>query len=63
MDGKDCLKELKKDTKLKEIPVIIYTTSSHERDKEETAKLGPPIFLPRRIPSVRCGKESPMRLK
>lgn len=45
MDGKTCLKELKKDAKLKEIPVIIYTTSSHERDKEETAKLGAAYFL------------------
>lgn len=45
MDGRACLKELKKDAKLRNIPVIIYTTSSHARDRDETLKLGAAYFL------------------
>lgn len=45
IDGKTCLAELKKDARLKEIPVIIYTTSAHHRDREETLKLGAAYFL------------------
>lgn len=45
MDGKACLKALKKHPRLKEIPVIIYTTSSAREDREETAKLGAAYFL------------------
>lgn len=40
MDGKTCLKELKKDNLLKEIPVVIYTTSSNKDDIDETKTLG-----------------------
>lgn len=40
MDGKACLKELKKDNLLKEIPVVIYTTSSNKDDVDETKNLG-----------------------
>lgn len=45
MDGKTCLGELKKDHKLKDIPVIIYTTSDNQLDKDETLKLGAAHFL------------------
>ena len=45
MDGKHCLAELKKDPKLKAIPVIIYTTSSSPEDQEETRLLGASYFL------------------
>jgi len=45
MDGKTCLRELKKKERLKDIPVIIYTTSSHEQEKEETLALGAAYFL------------------
>ncbi|KAA9349126.1 response regulator [Larkinella humicola] len=45
MDGKRCLAELKKDPKLKAIPVIIYTTSSAPEDMEETRLLGASYFL------------------
>ena len=45
MDGKHCLAELKKDPKLENIPVIIYTTSSAPEDKEETRTLGASYFL------------------
>lgn len=45
MNGRECLMELKKDQKLKEIPVIIYSTSSSQKDKEETREMGAVHFL------------------
>ncbi len=45
MDGRQCLAELKKDVKLKNIPVIIFTTSSAQKDIDETSKLGAAYFL------------------
>jgi CheY-like chemotaxis protein len=45
MNGKQCLCELKKSEKLKNIPVIIYSTSRHDDDVEETAKLGAEFFI------------------
>lgn len=45
MDGRTCLAELKKDLKLKNIPVIILSTSSHQKDIDETNQLGAAYFL------------------
>jgi CheY-like chemotaxis protein len=45
MDGRQCLDELRKDKRLKKIPVIIYSTSSTQRDTDETSKLGATYFL------------------
>ncbi|MEO6348394.1 MAG: response regulator [Aquaticitalea sp.] len=45
MDGRECLKELKKDKTLKHIPVIIYSTSEYKVDKEVTKELGADYFL------------------
>lgn len=45
MDGKECLTELKKDKNLKNIPVIIYSTSDYKLDKEITKELGADYFL------------------
>jgi CheY-like chemotaxis protein len=45
MNGKECLKEIKKNTLLNHIPVIIYTTSSMASDKSETASLGASGFI------------------
>ena len=45
MNGKECLAEIKKDEKLKNIPVIIYTTSTYKIDREITNKLGAAYFL------------------
>lgn len=45
MDGKQCLAELKRDTGLRTIPVIIYTTSSSPEDKDEVYALGASYFL------------------
>src|ERR1051325_9789359 len=36
MNGKECLMELKKDERLKNIPVIIYTTSNFSKDFDDT---------------------------
>lgn len=45
MDGKQLLYELKHDAKFKNIPVFIYTTSSHSRDIEETIQSGAACFI------------------
>ena len=45
LNGKQCLKRLKMDSKLRDIPVIIYTTSKLREDMEETRQLGAVHFL------------------
>lgn len=40
MNGKEFLSHVKKDRRLKEIPVIMYTTSSEEREKNAFQKMG-----------------------
>jgi CheY-like chemotaxis protein len=45
INGKQCLTELKKVARLKDIPVIIYSTSSEKRDIDETTGLGAAYFL------------------
>ena len=45
LNGKQCLAELKKESHLADIPVIIYSTSSEKRDIEETSRLGAAHFL------------------
>lgn len=45
MDGKKCLAELKKDNHLKDIPVIILTTSSAQKDIDETKILGASYYV------------------
>jgi CheY-like chemotaxis protein len=45
MDGKECLKQLKQDTQLSKIPVIMYTTSSQAKDIEETMMSGALCFI------------------
>lgn len=45
LNGKQCLKILKKDPELNNIPVIIYTTSKLDEDKEETNHLGASSFI------------------
>ncbi len=49
MNGKQCLAELKKSPALKNIPVIIYSTSSDEQEMAETLKLGAAYFLTKKI--------------
>lgn len=45
MDGKECLQEIKKIDRLKGIPIIIYSTSSEQKDILETRKLGASDYL------------------
>src|SRR5687768_16752505 len=45
LNGKQCLRRLKINTKLRDIPVIIYTTSKLKEDVEETKQLGAVHFL------------------
>lgn len=45
MGGKACLIELKKDHRLRAIPVIIYSTSMNQPEIEELSKLGSAYYL------------------
>src|SRR5690349_11780127 len=45
MDGKQCLRQLKKMSRTKEIPVIIFTTSSLVEDEIEVQQLGATFFF------------------
>jgi CheY-like chemotaxis protein len=45
INGKQCLVEIKKIDHLKNIPVIIYSTSSAQKDKLETEMLGASAFI------------------
>ncbi|WP_276370432.1 response regulator [Chryseolinea sp. H1M3-3] len=45
MSGWQCLAKLKNDTTLKEIPVIMYSTSSNPREKEIAIELGAVGFI------------------
>jgi CheY-like chemotaxis protein len=44
-DGREALKEIKSDPELKEIPIIIFTTSKAEEDIIRTYKLGVNSFI------------------
>jgi CheY-like chemotaxis protein len=45
INGKQCLIEIKKIDHLKDVPVIIYSTSSAQKDKVETEMLGAAAFI------------------
>jgi len=45
MDGKSFLNKIKKEPKLKDIPVIIFTTSSNPNDVTETLELGAAHYI------------------
>jgi CheY-like chemotaxis protein len=45
MNGKQCLVQLKKNEKFSSIPVVIYSTSKSEADREETQQLGSAHFV------------------
>jgi len=45
MDGKSCLKNIKRDARLNAIPVVIYTTSQSQRDREHCMQLGAKDFI------------------
>lgn len=45
INGLQCLREIKKDSSLQDIPVVIYTTSKRKEDQEETKALGVVHYL------------------
>jgi len=45
LSGKQCLAEIKKNSRLVNIPVIIYSTTRRPEDVEETKKLGALHFI------------------
>ena len=45
LDGRQCLKEIKRDARLKSVPVIVYTTSRDVRDSVELKMLGAVHFM------------------
>ncbi|MEO5601742.1 MAG: response regulator [Cyclobacteriaceae bacterium] len=45
MDGKEFLKNLKIDKRLRNIPVIMYTTSRQQKEKDECKDLGAHDFI------------------
>ena len=45
LDGKKCLSELKKDERLKSIPVVIYTTSKDVEESKELRGMGAFYFM------------------
>ena len=45
MNGYECLSQLKSETQLASIPVVIFTTSNDPRDVEITHQLGANVFL------------------
>jgi CheY-like chemotaxis protein len=45
MSGKECLEEIRKDVHLRDVPVIIYTTSASQKDIQDTMELGASSFI------------------
>ena len=45
MNGKECLLKLKRDQRLKTIPLIIYSTTSNKSEIEALLKLGASSFI------------------
>lgn len=45
MNGRECLSEIRKIPRLDNIPVIIYSTSSEQRDISETKDLGAADYI------------------
>jgi DNA-binding response OmpR family regulator len=45
MNGRECLVEIKKIPRLQEVPIIIYSTSSEQKDISETKLLGAADYI------------------
>jgi CheY-like chemotaxis protein len=45
LTGTECLDEIRKDERLKNIPVVIYSTSSSNKDIEETFEKGANLYV------------------
>jgi len=44
-NGKECLQEIRQHDRLKNLPVIIYSTSSSKKDIEDTFDLGANLYI------------------
>jgi CheY-like chemotaxis protein len=56
MNGKECLRELRKISRLQHVPIIIFTTSANEIDRMETKNLGASDFMTKQT-SLDCLKK------
>jgi CheY-like chemotaxis protein len=45
MNGFECLEKIKKLEQYRDIPVVIFSTSSNPKEKERTTRLGAKVFL------------------
>lgn len=45
VSGRECLTALKKVKRFTDVPIIVYTTSSHSKDIEDTQSLGASHYL------------------
>ena len=45
ISGWECLKQLKKHDALKDVPVVMYSTSSHQREQAMAKELGAATFM------------------
>ena len=45
ISGRECLSEIRKLSEFRNIPVVIYTTSSVQKDKDEVMRLGATSFI------------------
>jgi DNA-binding response OmpR family regulator len=45
MNGRECLVEIKKIQRLQQVPIIIYSTSSEQKDISETKELGATDYI------------------
>ena len=44
-DGKECLKEIRRNQKFKDVPVVMFSTSSYKTDIEETFANGANMYV------------------
>lgn len=54
MNGRQCLAEIKKIAHLREVPVIVYSTSSHNTDRTDLLQMGASAYIakPSSIPAL-----------
>jgi CheY-like chemotaxis protein len=45
--GKECLREIRKDQKFENVPIIMFTTSSRRQDIDETFEHGANLYVPK----------------
>lgn len=55
-DGKECLREIKDNERLKDLPVVIYSTSAHTKDIHDTHVIGANLYI--RKPNTFSGQIS-----